>query len=97
MWAPGQHYQAFSGGSSVPFCSPGFRPPQGHVYQAGSLAETMKSFQSWKGPRGALYFASYKGAEDEEGNGVVWAEEGLTADAHGIQFCSVSLLFLSVL
>lgn len=45
----------------------------------------------------ALYFASYKGAEDEEGNGVVWAEEGLTADAHGIRFCSVSLLFLSVL
>ena len=45
----------------------------------------------------ALYFASYKGAEDEEGSGLVWAEEDLTADAHGTQSCSVSLLFLSAL
>ena len=45
----------------------------------------------------ALYFTSYKGAEDEEGNGVIWAEEDLTADAHGTQSCSISLLFLSVL
>lgn len=58
--------------------------------------ESMKSFQSWEALRVALYFASYKGAEDE-GNGVVWAEEDLTADAHGTQSCSVSLLFLSVL
>lgn len=57
----------------------------------------MKSFQSWKRPRVALYFASYKGAEDEEGSGLVWAEEDLTADAHGTQSCSVSLLFLSAL